>query len=52
MDTSMANFLVTLRTADLPPRQFYRSAHNSASAYDLVATEQGDAVYSITVVPA
>lgn len=48
----MNYFLVTLRLAGEPPRQFYRPAYNAAAAYDLVATEQGDTAFGITVRPA
>ncbi|WP_156116746.1 hypothetical protein [Massilia sp. 9096] len=48
----MIYFLVTLRKAGEPVRHYFRPAYNSAAAYDLVAAEQGDAVFGITVVPA
>jgi hypothetical protein len=48
----MKHFKVTLRKAGEPPRHFFRPAYDAAAAYDLVAAEQGDAVYGITVVPA
>lgn len=48
----MSYFLVTLRRPGWLDQRFYRPAWNSAAAYHLVAAEQGDEVFSITVVPA
>jgi len=48
----MSYFLVTLRKPGWRDQHFYRHAFNSAAAYHLVAAEQGDAVFGITVVPA
>jgi hypothetical protein len=48
----MKRFWITLRKAGERPQQFYRPACDSAAAYHLVAAEQGDAVFGITVVPA
>jgi hypothetical protein len=47
----MYYYLVTLRKAG-KVRHFFRPAFTSASAYELVAAEQGDDVFGITVVPA
>jgi hypothetical protein len=47
----MYYFLVTLRKAG-KVWHFLRPAFSSASAYDLVAAEQGNDVFGITVVPA
>lgn len=51
MESTMSYFLVTLRTPGQPAKQFYRPAFNSAAAYHLVAAEQGDDVFGITVTP-
>jgi hypothetical protein len=45
-------FFVTLRKLGWQDQHFYRPAFNSAAAYHLVAAEQGDDVFGITVVPA
>lgn len=47
----MYYYLVTLRKAG-KTRQFFRPAFTSASCYSLVAAEQGDDIFGITVVPA
>lgn len=47
----MSNFLITVRRAGHTPLYFHKAAASSASAYDLVAEQQGDDVFGITVVP-
>lgn len=48
----MTYFLVSVRKAGEPVKHFFRLAFNSAAAYDLVAAEQDDSAFGITVVPA
>jgi hypothetical protein len=49
---TVSYFFVTLRKPGWQDQRFYRPALNSAAAYHLVAAEQGDNVFGITVVPA
>jgi len=48
----MQHFLVTLRKVGQPAQHYYRPAYTASSAYDLVAAEQGDDAFGITVLPA
>jgi hypothetical protein len=50
-DVIVSYFLVTLRKPGWHDQHFYRPAYNSATVYALVAAEQGDDVFGITVVP-